>query len=107
MRQAQAGELEDFSPPSINDWSATRFTALDRNRDGRITRAEWQDDFDSFYRADRDRNNVLTRAEFLGGDFDDDRGDSFDYLDVDGNNRVTRQEWHASADALRVAQSQP
>ena len=101
VRQAQAGELEDFSPEgSINDWSAARFTALDRNRDGRITRAEWQDDFDSFYRADRDRNNVLTRAEFLGGDFDDDRGDRFDYLDVDGNNRVTRQEWHASADAF-------
>ena len=30
----------------------------------------------------------LTRAEFLGGDFDDDRGDRFDYLDADGNNRV-------------------
>ena len=101
VRQAQAGELEDFDPPgSINDWSASRFTALDRNRDGRITRAEWQDDYDSFYRADRDRNNVLTRNEFLGGDFDDDRGDRFDYLDVDGNNRVTRQEWHASADAF-------
>jgi hypothetical protein len=101
VRQAQPGELEDFhSVDSMNDWSATRFTALDRNRDGRLTRAEWQDDIDSFLRADRDRNNVLTRAEFLGGDFDDDRGDRFDYLDVDGNNRVTRQEWHASADAF-------
>ena len=42
----------------------------------------------------------LSRTEFLGGDFDDDRGDRFDYLDADGNNRVTRQEWHASADAF-------
>jgi Ca2+-binding EF-hand superfamily protein len=101
VRQAQADALEDFDTvDSLNDWSASRFTALDQNRDGRITRAEWQYDLDSFYRVDRDRNNVLSRAEFLGGDFDDDRGDRFDYLDADGNNRVTRQEWHASADAF-------
>ena len=101
VRQAQADTLEDYDAvDSLNDWSASRFTALDQNRDGRITRAEWQYDPDSFYRVDRDRNNVLSRAEFLGGDFDDDRGDRFDYLDADGNNRVTRQEWHASADAF-------
>jgi Ca2+-binding EF-hand superfamily protein len=101
MRQAQSDVLEDYDGvDSMNDWSARRFTALDQNRDGRITRAEWRDDLDSFYRADRDRNNVLSRAEFLGSDFDDDRGDRFDYLDADGNNRVTRQEWHASADAF-------
>ncbi len=101
VRQAQAGELEDYDAvDSMNDWSASRFIALDRNRDGRIARAEWQDDLDSFYRVDRDRNNVVSRTEFLGGDFDDDRGDRFDYLDADGNNRVTRQEWHASADAF-------
>ena len=59
VRQAQAGELEDYDAvDSMNDWSASRFTALDRNRDGRIARAEWQDDLDSFYRVDRDRNNV-------------------------------------------------
>jgi Ca2+-binding EF-hand superfamily protein len=101
VRQAQPDQLEDFDTvDSMNDWSPTRFTALDRNRDGRIARAEWPYDADSFYRIDRDRNNIVSRTEFLGGDFDDDRGDRFDYLDADGNNRVTRQEWHASPDAF-------
>jgi Ca2+-binding EF-hand superfamily protein len=101
VRQAQTDQLEDFDTlDSMNDWSPSRFTTLDRNRDGRIARAEWPYDVDSFYRIDRDRNNIVSRTEFLGGDFDDDRGDRFDYLDADGNNRVTRQEWHASADAF-------
>jgi Ca2+-binding EF-hand superfamily protein len=101
VRQAQADQLEDFDTvDSMNDWSPSRFTTLDRNRDGRIARAEWPYDVDSFSRIDRDRNNTVSRTEFLGGDFDDDRGDRFDYLDADGNNRVTRQEWHASADAF-------
>ena len=30
------------------DWTAARFTDLDRNRDGRLTRSEWQDDVASF-----------------------------------------------------------
>ena len=42
VRQAQADTLEDYDAvDSLNDWSASRFTALDQNRDGRITRAEW------------------------------------------------------------------
>jgi Ca2+-binding EF-hand superfamily protein len=100
-RQTAGDELDDFDgTDNFNDWSEARFTALDRNRDGRLTRSEWYFDADSFLRADRNRDNTLTRAEFLGGDFDDDRGDRFDYLDADGNNRVTRAEWHASDDAF-------
>jgi Ca2+-binding EF-hand superfamily protein len=101
VRQSQSADPNDFdNVDTLTDWSANRFSALDRNRDRRITRDEWLYDLDSFRRADRDRDNVLTRTEFLGGDFDDDRGDRFDFLDVDGNNRVTRQEWHASDEAF-------
>ncbi len=101
VRQAQGADLGDFdNTGDFNDWSAARFTALDRNRDGRIARAEWPYDLDTFARADRNRDGALIRTEFLGGDFDDDRADRFDYLDVDGNNRVTRQEWHASDQAF-------
>lgn len=102
VRQAQrADQDEDFDDTdTFNDWSETRFTAMDGNRDGRITRPEWPYDLDSFRRADRNRDGVLVRGEFLGGDFDDDRGDRFDFLDVDGNNRVTRDEWHASDEAF-------
>jgi Ca2+-binding EF-hand superfamily protein len=100
-RSGDANTADDFDRTiTFNDWSAARFAALDRNRDGRLTRAEWIYDLDTFRRADRNRDGVLIRNEFLGGDFDDDRGDRFDYLDVDGNNRVTRQEWHASQEAF-------
>ena len=101
VRQAQSTNDQDFdAADSFNDWSPARFTALDRNRDGRIVAAEWPYDLDSFRRADRNRDNVLTRTEFVGGDFDDDRGDRFDFLDTDGNNRITRDEWHASDQAF-------
>ena len=85
---------------TYNDWSEQRFATLDRNRDGRLTVAEWGYDLDNFRRADRNRDNVLTRAEFINSDFDDDRGDRFDYLDVDGNNRITKAEWHGGDQAF-------
>jgi Ca2+-binding EF-hand superfamily protein len=101
VREAAATGPEDFDNPVVfNDWSAARFTNLDRNRDGRLTRAEWIYDLETFRRVDRNRDGIVARAEFLGGDFDDDRGDRFDFLDADGNNRVTRQEWHASQEAF-------
>ena len=42
----------------------------------------------------------LTRAEFLQPDFEDDRGDQFDYLDLNGNNRIEASEWHSSREAF-------
>ena len=70
-RQAQGDQLEDFDTvDSMNDWSASRFTTLDRNRDGRIARAEWPYDVDSFSRIDRDRNNIVSRTEFLDTAYD-------------------------------------
>lgn len=102
VRESRAAEAGDFDPlDSYNDWSEARFAALDRNRDGRVARAEWVYDLDSFVRADRNRDGALTRTEFIGGDFDDDRGDRFDFLDVDGNNRISRDEWHASDAAFQ------
>ena len=101
VRQGQGTDPGDFdNTGTFNDWSVARFTALDRNRDGRIARAEWLYDLDTFRRVDRNRDGMLIRTEFLGGDFDDDRADRFDYLDANGNNRVTRDEWHASPEAF-------
>jgi hypothetical protein len=101
FRQSAADTLDDYGSPIVfNDWSAARFTNLDRNRDGRLTRTEWIYDLETFRRIDRNKDGIVARAEFMGGDFDDDRGDRFDFLDGDGNNRVTRQEWHASQEAF-------
>ena len=78
-RSGDANTPDDFDrTATFNDWSAARFTALDRNRDGRLTRAEWLYDLDTFRRVDRNRDGVLARIEFLGGDFDYDRADRFD-----------------------------
>jgi Ca2+-binding EF-hand superfamily protein len=100
VRHTKGTEPDFDNAGTFNDWSMDRFIALDRNRDGRINRAEWLYDLETFRRVDRNRDGMLIRTEFLGGDFDDDRSDRFDYLDVNGNNRVTRAEWHASQEAF-------
>jgi len=91
----------DFDGPDrgyrFDDWTARGFTALDHDRDGRITRDEWHFDRETFLRADHNRDGVVARAEFLRTDaLDDDRGDRFADLDVDRNGRLSRSEWHGT-----------
>ena len=88
------------APDEFNDWSQERFRWLDTNRDNRVTRAEWRYDAEDFFRVDRNGDNVLTLREFLVGDVDDDRGDRFADLDIDNNNRLSRNEWHGSLTAF-------
>ena len=83
----------------FNDWTARGFSALDHNRDNRITREEWHFDVETFRRTDRNRDGALSRTEFLGEDNqDDDRGDRFDYLDNNNDGRISRAEWHGTAE---------
>ena len=93
---------DDYLPNrvTLDDWSARRFTQLDHDGDSRVSRQEWHYDLETFLRADRNRDGFISRAEFLDTGFDDDRGDNFDYLDVDGNNRVELDEWHGSRAAF-------
>jgi Ca2+-binding EF-hand superfamily protein len=91
----------DFDPNGPATWTPRAFTRIDRNRDGRIVPNEWYYGPEAFRRADRDRNGALSAAEFANnGEFDDDRDDSFENLDVNNNGRVERREWHGSADAF-------
>ena len=80
----------------FDNWTAQGFTSVDHNRDGRITTDEWHFDRESFRRADHNGDGVLSRAEFLSEDVDDDRNDRFDDLDLNGDNRVSRNEWHGT-----------
>jgi Ca2+-binding EF-hand superfamily protein len=94
----------DYNPDSPGDfyhWNESSFTSLDRNRNGIITRAEWPYDLATFHRVDRNRDNRLSRTEFLGeASWDDDRDDRFEDLDLNNNGRIERAEWHGSQDAF-------
>jgi Ca2+-binding EF-hand superfamily protein len=93
----------DFDTPDreyqFDDWTVRGFNGLDHNRDNRITADEWHFDRESFRRADHNRDGVISRSEFLNEDAedqDDDREDRFAYLDVNRDNRISRDEWHGS-----------
>ena len=96
----EEGDDYDQARPEFRNWTERGFTNLDRNRDGRIGRAEWFYDREGFIRADRNGDSTLTREEFLSGDVDVDREDRFEYLDANRNGRIERAEWHASRDAF-------
>lgn len=83
-------------------WTRASFIALDHNRDGKVTPNEWHFDRETFLRVDRDRNDSIDLAEFLGEAWDDDRGDSFDDLDYNNNGRVERNEWHGGLAEFRA-----
>jgi Ca2+-binding EF-hand superfamily protein len=93
-------DYDQAQRPQFRNWTERGFSNLDRNRDGRIARAEWFYDREGFVRADRNGDSVLTRDEFLSGDVDSDREDRFAYLDANRNGRIERSEWHASDDAF-------
>jgi Ca2+-binding EF-hand superfamily protein len=97
----QDEDYDQTRRPQFRNWTAAGFANLDRNRDGRITRAEWFYDREGFVRADRNGDGVLARSEFLGVDVDDDREDRFEYLDTNNNGRIDQAEWHASDAAFR------
>ncbi len=91
----------------IGNSSAADFSAMDRNRDGRLQESEWRLTPDRFYQLDRDFDGLLSRAEFLdaanGTVGTSGRGDAasqFDALDRNGNGRLERNEWNGSAAAF-------
>ena len=84
----------------FDDWSSEGFTALDHNRDNRLTRDEWHYGAAAFRRADRNGDNILSRDEFVDANVDIDREDEFENLDANNNGRIERAEWHGSRDAF-------
>jgi Ca2+-binding EF-hand superfamily protein len=92
-----AGQRDD----EFWDWTVEGFRSLDTDGNGRISRNEWTADLESFRRADRNRDDVLTRQEFLGNDMADAQSqDRFDELDRNNNNRIERREWNGTAEAF-------
>jgi Ca2+-binding EF-hand superfamily protein len=58
-------ELRPADHPPAPDAAAEAFARLDRDHDGRLTRAEWQGDAKDFALLDRDHDGVVTREEYL------------------------------------------
>ena len=90
-------ELADHDPNvrerNLN-WTQQNFTALDHNRDRRLTANEWHYDLATFRRIDADGNDSISLQEFLGEGVEDDRDETFDDMDWNNDGRVTRTEWH-------------
>jgi Ca2+-binding EF-hand superfamily protein len=82
-------------------WTMSAFTNLDHNRDGRLNTNEWHYDLETFRRVDVNRNNSISRDEFLGVNQDDGRDINFDDLDTNNNGRVERTEWYFSTQSFQ------
>jgi hypothetical protein len=98
-REWDEDDLNQARRPEFRNWTVRGFTNVDRNRDGRIQRAEWFYDREGFLRADRNGDGNLTQDEFLSSDVDTDRpgqGDLFSSVDRNNDNRITSSEWQWS-----------
>ena len=87
------------SPPP----TSTRFDALDRNRDDRIGRGEWEGERGRFDALDDDRDGYVTRAEFASRADEAPGGDParFDAWDHDNDGRLEIvAEWHSDGPAF-------
>lgn len=88
-----------------------RFRRMDANNDGRITRNEWRGSARSFQNFDWNNDDVLSGEELsvdaerraAGRNQDEDLpfNERFDYLDVNGNNYIERNEWDGGANAFQ------
>ncbi|MFO7694056.1 MAG: hypothetical protein R6V57_13290 [Vicinamibacterales bacterium] len=88
-------------PATTTAQDQMRFRAMDRNRDGVVTRAEWQGNDQSFRQQDRNGDGILSGdevrvAQGAGG------VNVFALVDADGNGRVTTQEWRRAFTQLDV-----
>jgi len=81
---ADSLEARDYSMPT-ND----RFSYLDVNNNGTIDRNEWDGSLDAFYRLDRNNDGRLTRAE-LGAV---QSSSPFAMMDSNGDGRISLGEW--------------
>jgi Ca2+-binding EF-hand superfamily protein len=85
---------EFFAPD--DDGRNDTFEDLDHNDSGRVERNEWHGSAAEFTRLDRNRDNILTRAEIVGSATATTQPDRFTTLDADGDGMITPVEWRWS-----------
>lgn len=95
--------------PAVVPLNQRRFRGMDANNDGVISRTEWNGSRQSFETHDWNNDDVLSGDEVneatarRGRTVDDesyDMMDSFDYLDVNNNDRIDAREWHGTVAAF-------
>jgi Ca2+-binding EF-hand superfamily protein len=97
-------EYSNVASSNPGSWTA-RFDALDRNRDGALSRYEWRGETVAFGTADRNNDNVVTRDEYAtlyGSGYGTDTGSlarnaRFDVLDRNRNGEISRGEWRGES----------
>jgi hypothetical protein len=88
-------------PSTTTAQDQMRFRAMDRNGDGVVTRAEWQGSDQSFRQQDRNGDGILSGDEVRVAQGAD-TVNLFAFVDLDGNGKVTTQEWRRAFTQLDV-----
>jgi hypothetical protein len=92
-RAAADARAANFTPPAVTsrlDWGGQqerRFTALDRNADGKLTDQEFPRVDSRLVRADANRDGEITKGEFTTRAMD-----RFDRMDLNRDGTVTSEE---------------
>lgn len=96
------GGIDGVTPPGATAATYEAFRAKDRNRDGLLTRAEY-DDPPTFDRVDRNDDNRISFDEFLNPAPPTTRQEQYVSLDRNRDGVVSRAEWTAEAGVFHLA----
>lgn len=88
----------EFLGADVDDDRADRFDFLDVNNNGRIEQDEWHAGLQAFRALDRNKDGVLSRSEVVGEAVAIEQGeaDLFSSMDVNGDRAISVAEWHWS-----------
>jgi Ca2+-binding EF-hand superfamily protein len=90
--EVRVGAAAPNGAVQLNDYTMgtnDRFDYLDTNSNGSVDRNEWDGSLDTFYRLDKNNDGRLTRAEIGGA-----RASSpFATMDTNGDGRISLGEW--------------
>jgi len=96
-RDGALNRAEFLGGDTIDDDRGDNFDDLDYNNNGLVERSEWHGNNASFTALDKNRDGRLSRFEVVGSqDTTGDVYDQFAGLDYDRNGSIARGEWHWS-----------
>lgn len=110
LRYCGPGASSSTSTALPQTYTNMRFRGMDSNNDGQISRNEWRGNARAFSNRDWNNDGVLSGDEVNPGarerdfrgadDFDTNVENRFEYLDVNNNGRIDRNEWDGSTQAF-------